>query len=62
MPGLIRTRGGLVISSPQVECTYNRVAYSRGTAYEDARRALLAEVSEGTRRVDVRPATSVATS
>jgi hypothetical protein len=39
----------------------NRVAYARGTAYESARRALLAEVSEGTRRVEVRPASPVGT-
>lgn len=39
----------------------NRVAYARGTNYESARRALLAEVSEGTLRVEVRLAAPVAT-
>jgi hypothetical protein len=31
-----------------------RVAYARGTTYEDARRMLLTEVAEGTQRVEVR--------
>jgi hypothetical protein len=38
-----------------------RVAYARGTTYVGAREALLAEVAEGTLRVEVRPASPVAT-
>jgi hypothetical protein len=39
----------------------NRVAYARGTAYESTRRALLAEVAEGTRKVEIRETSSVGT-
>jgi hypothetical protein len=38
-----------------------RIAYARGTTYESTRRALLADVAEGTRKVEVRETSAVGT-